>query len=187
MRRGFYTWVRDPIGRDCEQGGMAKKDQPGTFGREEYRALAEYRYLIRRYLRHMENTSRAAGIHHQQYQLLLAIEGLPKGKTSTIATLAERMQLNHNTTVELANRCEQRGLLIRTRSQTNYREVVLTITPEGKATLEKLVAAAQEELIVLGPSLVESVWGVIPALTGRTSSKRPAQSSAARSRRKLAN
>lgn len=165
---------------------MAKKDQSGTFGREEYRALAEYRYLVRRYLRHMENTSRAAGIHHQQYQLLLAIEGLPEGKTSTIATLAERMQLNHNTTVELANRCERRGLLTRKRSATNYRAVVLTITPQGKATLEKLVAAAQEELRVLGPSLVESVWGVIPALTGKALSKRLAPKAVARSRRRSA-
>jgi len=43
-------------------------------GQAELKALAEFRYQIRRYLRYMEEKARARGYHPQQYQLLLAIE-----------------------------------------------------------------------------------------------------------------
>ena len=51
-----------------------------TLSQVEFKALAEFRYQIRRYLPYMEEKARARGYHPQQYQLLLAIEGLPEGK-----------------------------------------------------------------------------------------------------------
>ena len=125
--------------------------------RPEYKALAEFRYQIRRYLRYMEEKARGRGYHPQQYQLLLAIEGLPDGKTPSIKTLAERMQLNHNSTVELVDRCEKRGLLRRTRESMNRREVTLAATPAGIRMMEDQASASRAELREIGPVLFASL------------------------------
>ncbi|HSM87013.1 MAG TPA: helix-turn-helix domain-containing protein, partial [Candidatus Limnocylindrales bacterium] len=86
-------------------------------------ALAEFRYQLRKFLRHMEEEVRQFGINPQQYQLVLAVKGLPKEQVPTISRLAERMQLNHNSMVELVDRCEERNLLRRVRSGTDRRQV----------------------------------------------------------------
>jgi hypothetical protein len=41
-----------------------------------FKAMAELRYQIRRFLRFSENAARQAGIEPQQYQLLLAFIGI---------------------------------------------------------------------------------------------------------------
>jgi len=123
----------------------------------EYLALAEFRYQIRKYLRHMEDRARAMGHNPQQYQVLLAIKGLPKGKSPTISAIAERMQLNHNSMVELVDRCEERGLLHRARSESDRRQVVLAITPEGEALMRQHAAAGRQQLRTIGPILSESI------------------------------
>jgi DNA-binding MarR family transcriptional regulator len=123
----------------------------------EYVALAEFRYQLRHFSRNMEEQVRKLGVNPQQYQVVLAVRGLPAGDTPSITRLAERMQLNHNSMVELVDRCEQAGLLRRTRSGTDRRQVTLAITAQGEALLRKLGAAAREELRERGPSLVKAV------------------------------
>src|SRR5579864_1059680 len=133
----------------------AKPSRPLTNG--DYTALAEFRYQLRRFQRHMEDQVRSAGLNPQQYQLVLAVKGLPRGQTSTIGTLAERMQLNHNSLVELVDRCQRRGLLRRERNGPDRRQVMLSITTRGEALLHKLGSAARQELLGSGPSLVDAV------------------------------
>jgi DNA-binding MarR family transcriptional regulator len=123
----------------------------------EYLALGEFRYQLRRFLRNMEEATRSLGANPQQYQLILAIKGLPKEIEPTITQLAERMQLNHNSMVELADRCEEHKLLRRTRSAADRRQVSLSITPEGEALLRRLGVAARQELRDAGPILVEAI------------------------------
>jgi DNA-binding MarR family transcriptional regulator len=129
----------------------------------EYKALAEFRYQIRRYLRYMEEKARAGGYHPQQYQLLLAIEGLPEEKRPTIKTLAERMQLNHNTMVELVDRCEKGGLLRRVREDRDRRLVTLAPTPAGKRMMEDQASASRAELQEIGPILFTSLKRLVEA------------------------
>lgn len=124
----------------------------------EYVALAEFRYQLRRYLRYMEEQARAAGHHPQQYQLLLAIKGLPSRSVPSVSILAERMQMNHNSMVELADRCEKRGLIRRVRgSDTDRRQVILSITPEGEKVLRQQASASRQELSNIGPILVAAL------------------------------
>jgi DNA-binding MarR family transcriptional regulator len=123
----------------------------------EYVALAEFRYQVRRFLRHMEDEVRITGVNPQQYQTVLAIKGLPRDQAPTISCLAERMQLNHNSMVELVDRCEQNGLLRRVRSGVDRRQVTLAISAEGEALLKRLGPAARQELRSIGPMLVDSV------------------------------
>ena len=123
----------------------------------EYLALGEFRYQLRRFLRNMEESTRLLGANPQQYQLVLAIKGLPRDQEPTISHLAERMQLNHNSMVELADRCEEHNLLRRTRSAADRRQVTLSILPDGEALLRKLGVAARQELRETGPGLVEAI------------------------------
>ncbi|MGZ7091116.1 MAG: MarR family transcriptional regulator, partial [Candidatus Angelobacter sp.] len=80
---------------------MSKGKNVRPLTEAEYLALGEFRYQLRRFLRNMEEASRLLGANPQQYQLVLAIKGLPRDVEPTISQLAERMQLNHNSMVEL--------------------------------------------------------------------------------------
>ncbi len=136
---------------------MSKEKSSRPLQETEYVALAEFRYQLRRFLRHMEEEVRHLGVNPQQYQLVLAVKGLPKDQVPTISCLAERMQLNHNSLVELVDRCEERTILRRVRSSTDRRQVTLAITADGEALLRRLGSAARQELRSIGPMLVESV------------------------------
>ena len=137
------------------------KNQAKTLSRTEYKALAEFRYQIRRYLRYMEEKARGRGYSPQHYQLLLAIEGLPGHQIPTIKTLAERMQLNHNTTVGLVDRCERRGFLRRERVRLDRRVVTLVLTPAGKRMMQEQASASRAELQEIGPVLFASLRQLI--------------------------
>ena len=141
-----------------------EKTQPKPLTEAEYRALAEFRYQIRKFLRHMEEHARELRQNPQQYQVLLAIEGLPADTRPIISTLAERMQLNHNSMVELVDRCEERGLIRRTRSGADRRQVELAITAEGQAMLRKLATAARQELRAMGPAMAEALQSLLQDL-----------------------
>jgi DNA-binding MarR family transcriptional regulator len=135
--------------------GVVSTPKPLT--RQEYLALAEFRYQLRKYLRYMEEQARARGHHPQQYQLLLAIKGLPGRRPPTISTLAERMQMNHNSMVELVDRSEKRGLIERIRSADDRRQVSLAITAEGEKVLRQQAAVSRQELRSIGPTLLNSL------------------------------
>jgi DNA-binding MarR family transcriptional regulator len=136
---------------------MSKVKSVRPLSETEYLALGEFRYQLRRFLRHMEEASRLLGANPQQYQLILAVKGLPRDVVPTIGQLAERMQLNHNSMVELVDRCEENNLLRRTRSASDRRQVTLSVTPEGETLLRKLGVAARQELRDMGPMLVDAV------------------------------
>jgi len=143
---------------------MSKGKNLRPLSEPEYLALAEFRYQFRLFLRHLEDSTRALGANPQQYQLILAIKGLPPDSEPTLSHLTERMQLNHNSMVELVDRCEENKLLHRSRSDSDRRQVSLSITPEGEALLRKLGAAARQELRDMGTALVDSIL----RLTGDT-------------------
>ena len=83
----------------------------------DFRAMAELRYQIRRFMRFSENAAQQAGMEPQQHQLLLALKGLPRGMKPTINALAERLQLQHHSTVGLVDRLVERGFLVRLRAE----------------------------------------------------------------------
>lgn len=121
---------------------MAKND----ITKRDYEAMAEYRYTIRRFLRFSEEAARQAGITPQQYQLMLAIKGYPGRDHANITELAERMQLDHHSTVGLVDRTEERRLVRREQSQMDRRQVNVHLTEEGTALLRELVSVHREQL-----------------------------------------
>lgn len=142
--------------------------RPAQISTREYRALAELRYVVRRFLNFSEAAARAARIEPQQHQLLLALKGMPPKCRPTVGTVAERLQLQHNSAVELAKRSIERGLLERRSSQTDRREVLLHITPRGERLLRRLSLAHRAELRSAGPVLVRALEELVDGGGART-------------------
>ena len=126
--------------------------------------MAEFRYQIRRFLRFSENAARAAGVEPQQHQLLLAVRGLPDGLKPTIGTLAERMQLQHHSTVELIDRLVDRGFLCRLRATDDRRQVFVKLTRDGENFLKKLSLYHLQELQSTGPKFVKILQSLIDSV-----------------------
>lgn len=133
----------------------------GDLDISEYRALAEFRARLRRFVQFSERAAREAGIEPQQHQLLLTIKGLPEGARPTIRELAGRMLLKHHSTVELIDRLERRGAVARTQSQDDAREVLIRLTRTGDAILRRLSLAHRQELETTGPELARALKAVI--------------------------
>lgn len=127
----------------------------------DYRALAELRFEIRRFLHFSEQQARAAGIEPQQHQLMLAIKGLPEDRKPTIRELAGRLQLRHHSVVELIDRLEAHGAVLRNHCDQDRREVLIALTPEGEQLLRKLTIVHREELENFGPLLASSLRKVM--------------------------
>jgi DNA-binding MarR family transcriptional regulator len=137
----------------------------------EYRALGELRYRIRRFLQEGDVTAKESGLEPQQYLLLLAIRGLPAGQEATITTLAERLSLRHHSAVELIDRMEVRGYVKRLRGREDRRQVLVTLLPRGEKLLEKVVAQRIIELRNNGRNLVAAI-GALLEPRGRFSRKK---------------
>jgi DNA-binding MarR family transcriptional regulator len=123
----------------------------------DYQALAEFRYQIRRFLHFSEQVIKQAGLERGQYQLMLAIKGMPPGVRPRIRELANRMQVRHHSTVELVNRLEASGFVHRTRAQDDRREVLLALTSKGERVLGELALHHRDELRSAGPELVAAL------------------------------
>jgi DNA-binding MarR family transcriptional regulator len=123
----------------------------------DYESLAELRYQIRRFLHFSEQASRDVGLEPQQHQLMLTLKGLPAGTSSRIGELAERMQIQHHSTVELVNRLAAGGYVRRHRRGEDRREVLLSLTPKGEKVLGKLSLHHKAELRLRGPALVSAL------------------------------
>jgi DNA-binding MarR family transcriptional regulator len=127
----------------------------------EYCALAELRFRIRMFLREGDAAARRAGLEPQQYLMLLAIRGLPRGSEATIRVLAERVALKHHSAVELIDRLEIQGLARRSRSRDDRRRVLVTLLPRGEKLLEDVAVQRISELRATGAALVEAIGALL--------------------------
>ncbi len=123
----------------------------------DHRALAEFRYQIRKFLQFSQQTASKAGLEPRQHQLLLAVKGLPAGRQPRIADLAERLQIRHHSAVELVNRLSAQGYVERHRGDTDRREVLVSLTFKGEKILRHLSLRHREELQTQGPALIAAL------------------------------
>jgi len=136
----------------------------------DYRALAEFRYELRRYLALSDQAARFAGLHPGQYRFLLMLKGLPDGIEPTIGNLAGRLGLRHHSTVELVDRLEKRGFIYRERNERHRSFVFVRIAPKGESILRKIVASRKVDLKKAGPVLVEALNTLIKNKGGKLKS-----------------
>ena len=137
----------------------------------EYRALAELRYRIRKFVREGDAAASAAGLEPQQYLLLLAIRGLPEGEEATIGTLADRLALKHHSAVELIDRLETRGYVHRSRSRDDRRRVLVALLPRGEKLLEQVARQRISELRASGAALVNAISALLEGGTQKRREK----------------
>jgi DNA-binding MarR family transcriptional regulator len=129
----------------------------------DYRALAEFRYQIREFFAFSDRAVQAAGLERGQYQLMLAIKGMPEGQRPRIRELANQLHVQHHSAVELINRLEAGGYVRRERTEEDRREVLLALTPKGENVLAELALHHHEELQEAAPRLVASLRRVMAA------------------------
>lgn len=119
----------------------------------DYKSLAEFRQLLRRFLVFSEEAARKAGLAPQQHQALLAIKGAEEGDSPSVGDLAQWLAIKHNSAVGLVNRLSKAGYLARRVHPSDRRRVTLALTPAGERLLADLTAAHRDELRMITPSL----------------------------------
>jgi len=135
---------------------------------DDYRALAQFRYEIRKFLAFSESAARALGIEPQQHQALLAVKGLPVDVAPTIGALAERLCVQHHTAVALVDKLEERGWAERKRASSDRRQVLLTLTPQGSELLAKLSALHRQQLGAVGANMVQALDLIVSTHAGKS-------------------
>jgi DNA-binding MarR family transcriptional regulator len=141
--------------RKSDPAPIASQSGPGMpITKTEYEAIANFRYVIRRFLRFSEQAARKEGITPQQHQLLLAIKGFPGREQATVSELAERLQMRQHSMVGLIDRTEAQGLVRREQGTVDRRQVFVLLTTEGEERLRRLVAQHQRELGTMRDTLM---------------------------------
>jgi DNA-binding MarR family transcriptional regulator len=142
---------------------VAKKNSRVMVAASEYQVLAEFRHQLAGFLRRRRQAAEELGLEAQQYELLLAIKGLPDGKEPTIKQLAEQLQIQHHSTVELASRLARRGLLRRDRSPHDRRAVFLSVTKAGEKLIDRVVQYSFQQLEEEAPALLKTLAKILKA------------------------
>jgi DNA-binding MarR family transcriptional regulator len=126
--------------------------------RRSYAVGAEFRAALRRFDRRTAEICGAHGLTSDQYTLLLMVKGAPEERAS-VGELARRLHLAPNGVVERVQRAEEAGLVARSRSETDRRVAVVTLTGEG----ERRVTAAFADLGDEADLLIGYMAGVAAA------------------------
>lgn len=119
----------------------------------DYKRLADFRHVLRKFLYFSEQAAAAEGLTPQQYQAMLAIRGEGQ-EYLNVSTLADRLCLKHNTVVELIQRLEKAGLIRKQPSPHDGRSVVLGLTEEGSDRIDRLAFTHATELKFIGPEIL---------------------------------
>lgn len=138
------------------------KSEP-QLSQSDFQRLAEFRFQLRRFLHFSNSVAESAGLRPQQYQLLQCVSGMPNDLAPTIANVAERMLLRHNSAVELVDRTIAQGLLRRCNDPQDHRRILLRVTAQGERMLASLAAYHLEELDKAGPELLRALHHVLTA------------------------
>ena len=148
---------------------------PSQLAETDFRSLAEFRYRIRLFLAESEETARAVGLEPEQFQLLLAVRGMPHGNAATIQHLAARLLVKHNTVVERIDRLARMGLLRRLHSHADHRVVIVELSARGNRMVQKLSRQRMRELKRGRPELIAALTKVISGNARKRQRKRRAR------------
>src|SRR5712671_7713331 len=96
---------------------------------DDYEGLANFRYLLRKFLRFSKDFLRTtAGINPEQYEALLAITTFDAPGGLTISQLSERLQIKHHSAVNIVDRLVERKLATRAAAETDRRRRHVRLT-----------------------------------------------------------
>jgi len=149
--RGTGTWVPAMSTRAKQQ--KPKQEASRELSLAGYQLLAQFRYLLARFLAFSAAAAHAEGLEPRQHQALLAIKGYPGGGRVTVGALAERLGIRHHSAVGLADRLVESGYLARRTDPEDRRRAILLLTALGEKALAALSAVHREELRQIAPRL----------------------------------
>jgi DNA-binding MarR family transcriptional regulator len=119
----------------------------------DYKALAQFRYQLRKFLSFSKAAASKAGLTPQQHQALLAIKGFSGPNSISVGDLAQFLFIRHHTAVELMDRITKLGLVKRVVDNDDCRRVLLKLTRRGELRLQAVSKMNFEELRSAGPAL----------------------------------
>jgi DNA-binding MarR family transcriptional regulator len=119
----------------------------------DYERLAEFRYLLRRFIVFSQEAAESAGLTAQQHQALLAIKGHRGPNPPTIGGLAEKLAIQPHSAVGLIDRLAAKGLIRRCGASGDRRQVMIELTKDAETLLRGLSVVHRDELKRLSPLL----------------------------------
>jgi DNA-binding MarR family transcriptional regulator len=138
---------------------MTKQTPSRKFAKKSYEALADFRYALRRFFAFSEQAAGSAGLTPQQYQALLAVKGARERSDLSIGEIAERLMIRHHSAVELVDRLEKGGLVVRLKDKDDARRVAVRLSAKAERLMDGLAAAHLREL--------EGIRSVLEQLLGQ--------------------
>jgi DNA-binding MarR family transcriptional regulator len=114
--------------------------------RDQYIALARFRYALREFLEFSEVAAGAHGVTTQQYQALLALKA-SENRSLNVRELAAELLIKHNGAVQLVDRLADAGLVRRQQSSEDRRVVSIQMTAKGDRKLAELASIHFRELL----------------------------------------
>src|SRR6266436_553556 len=125
---------------------------------DDYEALANFRYLLRKFLRFSKDFLRANGnLSPEQYEASLAIRAFTSIGGLTISQLSERLQIKHHSAVNIVDRLVERKLVTRAAGKTDRRRRHVQLTTKGEKTIEDLAAVHWKELRGRSAEMIEAL------------------------------
>jgi len=124
---------------------------------QDYESLADFRYLLRKFLRFSKDFLRSAGLSPEQYEALLAIKASATSSGLTILHLSERLQVKHHSAVNTVDRLAERKLITRQTSATDRRQRHLKLTDRGEKLIEELAAVHRKEMRSRSPEMIKAL------------------------------
>ncbi|HWY50949.1 MAG TPA: MarR family transcriptional regulator [Chthoniobacterales bacterium] len=114
---------------------------------DDYQALADFRYLLRKFLRFSKDFLRSTAVlNPEQYEALLAIKSFATPVGLTISQLSERLQVRHHSAVNIVDRLVERKLVTREAGETDRRRRHVHLTAKGEKLIEELAAPHRKEI-----------------------------------------
>ena len=126
------------------------------FDSDDYEGLANFRYLLRKFLRFSKDFLRAtAGLNPEQYEALLAIKAFAAPVGLTISELSERLQVKHHSAVNIVDRLAERKLITREAGETDRRRRHVQLTAKGEKLIEELAAVHRKEIRMRSAEMIK--------------------------------
>ena len=125
---------------------------------DDYQALAEFRYLLRKFLRFSKDFLRTtAGLNPEQYEALLAIKRFDALVGLTISQLSERLQIKHHSAVNIVDRLVERKLVTRAAGETDRRQRHVQLTSKGEKLIDELAMVHRNEMRLRSADMIKAL------------------------------
>ena len=125
---------------------------------DDYDALTEFRYLLRKFLRFSKDFLRTtAGVNPEQYEALLAIRAFATPVGLTISELSERLQVRHHSAVNIVDRLVERKVITRATGKTDRRRRHVQLTAKGEKLIEELAIVHRKEIRLRSADMIKAL------------------------------